>query len=128
MQMTGVQTASGVVQRGRMLGRTLGFPTANLPAPPALSAYGVYAARTRLADGRCFEGVASVGTNPTVGGVAPVLEVWLFDFDEDIYGQTIEIDLVAYLRAEERFADIEAMVAQIQRDAVHARRVLASLG
>ena len=69
--------------------------------------------------------VASLGTRPTVGGVEPLLEAHLFDFDGDLYGQRIELEFVAKLRDEERFADLDTMVAQIHRDAHAARAVLA---
>jgi riboflavin kinase/FMN adenylyltransferase len=115
----------GVVQKGRQLGRKLGFPTANVPlADYVAPTFGVYATRTRLADGRELPGVANVGVNPTTGQVEPRLEVWLFDFDEDIYGETIETDLVAFLRPEEKFPSIEAMVDQIRIDARRARDML----
>ena len=116
----------GLVQKGRQLGRQLGFPTANVPlgdyCAPRL---GVYATRTRLADGRTFGGVANVGVNPTTGIVDARLEVWLFGFDEDIYGEVIETDLVAFLRPEEKFDSIEQMVEQIRVDERDAKRILA---
>lgn len=116
----------GPVQRGRQLGRKLGFPTANVALGDYVSPkYGVYAVRTRLSDGRQFDGVANIGVNPTVHGIDhPLLEVWLFDFDEDIYDRIIETDLVAFLRPEEKFPDLETMTAQVMRDAEDARRVL----
>jgi riboflavin kinase/FMN adenylyltransferase len=116
----------GMVERGRQLGRKLGFPTANV----ALTDYvvpklGVYATRTRLPDGREIAGVANIGVNPTVAGdIAPRLEVWLFDFDEDIYDQVIETDLISFLRPEEKFDSLEAMTAQVMRDAAQARALL----
>lgn len=115
----------GVVEKGRQLGRTLGFPTANV----ALGAYvrpkyGVYATRTGLPDGRELPGVASIGVNPTVGEVEPRLEVWLFDFDEDLYGQTIETDLVAFLRPEAKFDSLEALTDQVMADAQAARKIV----
>ena len=69
-------------------------------------------------------GVASLGTRPTVGGVQTLLEVHLFDFAADLYGREIEVEFVAKLRDEERFATLEALVAQIHRDAAQARRIL----
>src|SRR6185369_10584468 len=101
----------GPVQRGRQLGRKLGFPTANVDlADYVAPRYGVYAVKTRLSDGREFEGVANLGVNPTVHGITkPVLEVWLFDFDEDIYDRIIETDLIAFLRPEEKFDGLEVM-------------------
>jgi riboflavin kinase/FMN adenylyltransferase len=116
----------GVVEKGRQLGRTLGFPTANVPLGAYVRPkYGVYATRTRLADGREVPGVASIGVNPTVGEVEARLEVWLFDFDEDLYGQTIETDLVAFLRPEAKFDSLEALTAQVMADAAAARAIVA---
>jgi riboflavin kinase/FMN adenylyltransferase len=121
----------GLVQKGQQLGRKLGFPTANVPLGEYVAPrFGAYATRTRLKDGRELGGVANIGVNPTTGIVAPRLEVWLFDFDEDIYGEVIETDLIAFLRDEEAFVDadgafdIPAMVAQVHRDAAAARAVL----
>lgn len=116
----------GVVERGRQLGRTLGFPTANV----ALTDYviprlGAYATRTRLPDGREIAGAANVGVNPTIPGeIAPRLEVWLFDFDEDIYDQVIETDLIAFLHPELKFDSLEALTAQVMEDARQARALL----
>jgi riboflavin kinase/FMN adenylyltransferase len=115
----------GVVRRGQQLGRTLGFPTANVfmidyVAPRK----GVYATRTRLPDGRVVPGVANIGNNPTTGEVETRLEVWLFDFDEDLYGQVIETQLIAFLRPEEKFSSIDAMVDQIRMDERQARAIL----
>ncbi|HEV7159180.1 MAG TPA: bifunctional riboflavin kinase/FAD synthetase [Caulobacteraceae bacterium] len=116
----------GVVQKGRQLGRKLGFPTANVPLGDYVAPkFGVYATRTTLSDGRRFGGVANIGINPTTGVVDPRLEVWLFDFDEDIYGEMIETELIEFLRPEEKFASIPAMVAQIWRDAAAARQLVA---
>ncbi|MHB8530067.1 MAG: riboflavin biosynthesis protein RibF [Caulobacteraceae bacterium] len=115
----------GLVQKGRQLGRKLGFPTANVPLGDYVAPrFGVYATRTRLADGRLLPGVANIGVNPTTGVVDPRLEVWLFDFDEDIYGERIETDLIHFLRPEEKFPTLEAMVDQIRRDEGDARRLL----
>jgi riboflavin kinase / FMN adenylyltransferase len=117
----------GLVQKGRQLGRQLGFPTANVPLGDYVAPrFGVYATRTRLKDGRQLEGVANIGVNPTTGEVEPRLEVWMFEFDEDIYGETIETDLIAFLRPEEKFASVEAMVEQIYRDEREARKILAA--
>jgi riboflavin kinase/FMN adenylyltransferase len=117
----------GVVQKGRQLGRKLGFPTANvLLADYVAPKFGVYATRTRLADGRRLGGVANIGVNPTTGVVEPRLEVWLFDFDEDIYGEVIEAELIEFLRPEEKFPSIPAMVEQVWRDAGRARQMVAS--
>jgi riboflavin kinase/FMN adenylyltransferase len=116
----------GAVQRGRQLGRKLGFPTANVSiAGYVTPRFGVYATRTRLQDGRKLPGVANIGVNPTVDGeMAPLLEVWLFDFDEDIYDQVIETDLIAFLRPEEKFGDLTIMTTQVMEDARQARTLL----
>ena len=116
----------GAVQRGRQLGRKLGYPTANVAlADYVTPRFGVYATRTRLPDGREVPGVANIGVNPTVDGVtAPLLEVWLFDFDEDIYDQVIETDLIAFLRPEAKFASLDEMTEQVLQDARAARSLL----
>jgi len=112
----------GVVQKGQQLGRKLGIPTANVPLGEyVVPKLGVYATRTRLKDGRKLDGVANIGANPTTGEVQPRLEVWLFDFDEDIYGETIETDLIGFIRPEEKFDTIEAMLKVIGDDVARAR-------
>jgi riboflavin kinase/FMN adenylyltransferase len=115
----------GIVRRGRQLGRTLGFPTANV----ALEDYvaprlGVYATRTRMADGRLLPSVSNIGRNPTVGEVEARLETYIFDFDADIYGEVIETQLIAYLRPEVKFDGLPALIEQMGRDCVEARGIL----
>jgi len=116
----------GEVQRGRQLGRKLGYPTANVALGDyVIPKFGVYATRTRLPDGRDIPGVANLGINPTIEGVrAPLLEVWLFDFDEDIYDQVIETQLIAFLRPELKFDGLDAMTDQVMKDAQAARDLL----
>jgi riboflavin kinase/FMN adenylyltransferase len=116
----------GEVERGRQLGRKLGFPTANVPLGDYVQPrFGAYATRTRLPDGRKLPGVASIGVNPTIEGATESrLEVWLFDFDEDIYDQVIETDLIAFLRPEAKFASLEEMTVQVMKDAGEARALL----
>jgi len=117
----------GDVVRGDKRGRTIGVPTANIEMGDYMRpAYGVYATRTRLADGRIVDGVASLGVRPMFAVEKPLLEVWLFDFDGDLYGQTIETQLIAFLRGEARFDDLDALKTQIDADAAAARAVLAS--
>jgi riboflavin kinase/FMN adenylyltransferase len=89
-------------------------------------AYGVYATRTRLPDGRVIDGVANLGVRPMFEIDQPLLEVWLFDFDEDLYGQTVETGLIAFLRGEMAFDGLDALKAQIDLDAAAARAVLSS--
>jgi riboflavin kinase/FMN adenylyltransferase len=115
----------GVVVEGQHLGRKLGYPTANVflgdYVRPRL---GSYATRTRLPDGRLVPGVANIGQNPTTGLVDARLEVWLFDFDEDLYGQTLETELVAFLRPEAKFDSLDELVRTIGEDAARARAIL----
>ncbi len=116
---------AGEVIHGDKRGRTIGVPTANVDVSDYMRpAYGVYATRTRLPDGRVIDGVASLGVRPMFAVETPLLEVWLFDFDEELYGQTIETQLIAFLRPEMAFDGLEALKVQIDRDAAAAREVL----
>lgn len=115
----------GRVVRGARLGRTLGYPTANLRFHgkiPALS--GIYATRVHGVDDVVLPAVSSLGTRPTVDGVEPLLETHLFDFDRDLYGRRIAIEFVAKLRDEQKFDDLPTLVAQMNRDAEQARAIL----
>ncbi|QHB70577.1 bifunctional riboflavin kinase/FAD synthetase [Stenotrophomonas sp. 364] len=114
----------GRVVRGRQLGRTLGFPTANLrfPKTPALS--GIYATWVHGVFDQPWPSVSSFGTRPTVDGVEPLLEAHLFDFQGDLYGRHIEVEFVAKLRDEEKFQDLAALTDQMHRDAEQARHIL----
>ncbi|MFW5660996.1 MAG: bifunctional riboflavin kinase/FAD synthetase [Oceanicaulis sp.] len=115
----------GVVQTGDRRGRTIGFPTANVPLGDYVRpAFGVYAARSRLPGGALIAGVANLGRRPTVEGTEARLEVHLFDFDADLYGQTIETELVSFIRPEQKFDGLDALKAQIFADAGTARRLL----
>lgn len=115
----------GEVIHGDKRGRTIGVPTANVAMGDYMRpAYGVYATRSRLADGRSVDGVASLGVRPMYALETPLLEVWLFDFDGDLYGQTMETQLIARLRGEERFDGLDALKAQIEADAAAARVIL----
>ena len=118
---------AGRVVRGKQLGRTLGYPTANLRfggKVPALR--GIYATRVHGIGDAPWPSVSSFGTRPTVGGVEPLLEAHLFDFDGDLYGRRIEVEFVARLRDEEKFDDLPSLVAQMDLDAAQARAVLAA--
>ncbi len=115
----------GHVVQGRQLGRTLGFPTANLRfggRTPALS--GIYATWVHGLGDRPRASVSSLGTRPTVDGVEPLLEAHLFDFDGDLYGRRIEVEFVAKLRDELKFSDLPALTAQMHLDAAQARAIL----
>ena len=101
------------------------MPTANVSMADYMRpAYGVYATRTCLPDGRVIDGVANLGVRPMFEIDQPLLEVWLLDFDDDLYGQTIETELVAFLRPEEKFDGLDAMIAQIHEDERAARALL----
>lgn len=115
----------GEVVHGDKRGREIGVPTANVRLGDYVRPkYGIYAVHTRLPDGRVFDGVASLGVRPMFRTPEPLLEVWLFDFDGDLYGQVIETELVAYLRPEMNFDGLEALKAQIDQDAAQARAAL----
>ena len=118
---------TGRVAHGRKLGRTLGFPTVNLPLrfTPPLS--GICAVRVDGIDAVPHYGVASLGVRPTVDATAkPVLEVYLFDFDRELYGRRITVTFLKKLRDEKKFDDLAALTAQMQRDADAARDFIAS--
>ncbi|MEP9358584.1 bifunctional riboflavin kinase/FAD synthetase [Sphingomonas sp. KR3-1] len=118
-------TIEGVVQHGDQVGRTLGYPTANLSLANYLRpAYGIYAVRGRLPDGRVLGGVASLGIRPTFEPPVELLEPHFFDFEGDLYGQAIEVQLIDYLRPETKFDSLDALTAQIAADAAKARAIL----
>jgi len=122
-------TVEAEVIGGERLGRSLGFPTANmrLPADAALG-HGIYAVRFRRADGTLHDAVASFGRRPTVAERgAPLLESFLLDFAGDLYGQTCAVSFFGFLRGEEKFDGLEALVAQMQRDGAEARALLGSV-
>jgi riboflavin kinase/FMN adenylyltransferase len=122
-------TITGHVAHGDRLGRTLGFPTANLPLrrPPALS--GIFAVRVHGLSGGPRAGVASVGVRPTIrAGGRPIAEVYLFDFDEAIYGRLITIEFLHKLRDEAQFPDLVALTRQMSRDVDDAREYFAARG
>jgi len=115
---------TGPVLPGQRLGRTLGFPTANMRADPSCRLrYGIYAVRAEV-DGVTYDGVASYGRRPTVDNGAPLLETYLFDFSGDLYGKVMTVSFIAWIRPEEKFDSLEALTAQIARDAAEARALL----
>jgi riboflavin kinase/FMN adenylyltransferase len=115
----------GRVRHGDKFGRTLGFPTANLPVQRRrVPLQGVFAVRVNGAGLAALPAVASLGTRPMVNGTQMLLEAHLFDFDGDLYGQELEVQFVAHLRDELTFASMDAMVRQMGCDAADARRVL----
>lgn len=119
-------TVEGEVIHGDKRGRRLGYPTANMALGHYLRPrFGIYAVRARLADGRVVDGAANVGVRPQFDPPREGLETHLFDFDEDLYGQTLAIEFHRFLRPEARFDDLRALVEQMDRDCAEARRVLA---
>lgn len=118
---------SGRVTHGLALGRKLGFPTANIALRRrAVALAGIFAVRIAGLGERLLDGVASLGTRPTIGGERTLLEVHIFDFDAELYGRRIEVRFVSRLRPEEKFPDLESMREQMQLDAAQARAALAS--
>jgi riboflavin kinase / FMN adenylyltransferase len=115
----------GKVVHGKKLGRTIGYPTANIAlAPDTRLLQGIYAVRMWVGAER-INGVASFGTRPTFDNGPPLLEVFLFDFDRDLYGQTVEVEFAAWLRPELKFDGVEPLVRQMDQDSDQARRILA---
>ncbi|WP_019638027.1 bifunctional riboflavin kinase/FAD synthetase [Paenibacillus fonticola] len=118
---------SGTVMHGEKRGRKIGFPTANLSPDEhfVLPAKGVYAVKVKFED-KWLHGVMNVGVKPTfhTDKAAPSLEIHLFDFSGDLYGKTLSVELVDYIREERKFASIDELVAQIGRDAETAKRLL----
>jgi riboflavin kinase/FMN adenylyltransferase len=118
----------GRVVYGEALGRTLGFPTANLRLQRRKSPIcGILAVRVHGIGDEPMDAVASLGTRPTVNGVEPLLEVHVFDFDGNLYGRVIEVEFVAKLRDEIKFDSLELMLVQMKVDAAQARDVLSKV-
>lgn len=106
----------GRVAHGNKLGRTIGFPTANIMLNRLVTPIqGVYAVQVDTNQGK-FNGIANVGNRPTINGTKPLLEVHLFDFNHSIYGQAIEVRFLKKIRSEIKFADFQALKTQIERD------------
>ncbi|PYP08817.1 MAG: bifunctional riboflavin kinase/FAD synthetase [Gemmatimonadetes bacterium] len=117
----------GAVVRGAGRGRSIGIPTINLASPDSrklLPPDGVYAVRARLQDGRTFGGMMNQGPRPTFGEAARTLEIHLFDFDGDLYGETVDVEWVRRLRDVQAFPSRDALVAQLERDRQAARATL----
>lgn len=121
---------SGRVMHGDKLGRVLGFPTANIRLkhnrPPLM---GIFAILLYGLNGVALQGVASLGRRPTVKGAnaVPVLEAHIFDFNADIYGRRVRVEFLAKLRDEEKYPDLDTLVAQIRRDVDDAKQFLATI-
>jgi riboflavin kinase/FMN adenylyltransferase len=118
---------TGPVEAGARRGRDLGYPTANLRLDPACGLkHGIYAVRV-AAGARIHDGVASFGRRPTFDNGAPLLEVHLFDFSGDLYGQSLDVAFIGWIRPELRFDEVDALVRQMDADSRKARAVLARL-
>ncbi|WP_421091016.1 bifunctional riboflavin kinase/FAD synthetase [Pseudochrobactrum sp. MP213Fo] len=122
-------TLASVVIKGRQLGRTLGFPTANMALPLQTGLkHGIYAVRFRRADGTLYDGVASFGRRPTVDSDgSALLETFVFDFSGDLYGEFCSVSFFAYLRGEEKFDSLDALMVQMHRDEAEARAILSGV-
>lgn len=119
----------GIVQKGKQIGRTLNYPTANLPMPAESALrHGIYAVRAKLADGTLHDGVASYGRRPTFDNGEALLETFIFDFKGDLYDQELAIYLHGWIRGEEKFDSVEALIEQMDKDSAEARAMLATLG
>lgn len=119
----------GKVIQGKQLGRTIGFPTANLelPSQKCLPRDGVYAVQVKITDQSKFFGVMNIGMRPTVGGDRRSVEVHLFNFQGDLYGQQIDVDISKFIRAEQKFDSFDALKDQIQIDCQIATNYFAML-
>ncbi len=114
------------VRHGEKIGRTLGYPTANLKmAENSVLKHGIYAVRASV-DGIVYGGVASYGRRPTFDNGAPLFEAYLFDFSGDLYGKTLAVECLDYLRGEEKFASVDDLIAQMHKDADQARAIVAA--
>ena len=115
--------ADGLVESGEKNGRTFGFPTANIHLNDLIHPrHGIYAVRARVEGEDAWrDGVASFGRTPTTGLRDPLLETFIFDFDQDIYGKWLEVQLVSYLRPEVKFESVDALIAQMHKDAAESR-------
>jgi riboflavin kinase/FMN adenylyltransferase len=121
--------ARGVVQHGGKLGRTIGFPTANINMNNYLRPrYGIYAVTGRMPDGRILPGAANMGVRPTFEPPIELLEPYFFDFSGDLYDQEIEVAFHHFLRPEAKFDSLDALVAQMRRDCDRARELLSHIG
>jgi riboflavin kinase/FMN adenylyltransferase len=118
-------TIRGEVQHGDKVGRTIGFPTANVEMGQYLRPrYGIYAVKGRLPDGRVLHGAANMGIRPTFDPPKELLEPHFFDFAEDLYGQAIDVEFHHFLRGEEKYDSLDALTAQISRDCAAAKEYL----
>jgi len=117
---------TGQVIHGEKRGRDLGYPTANIRLDRNCGLrHGIYAVRVGL-DGQRFDAVASFGRRPTFDNGAVLLEIFLFDFDGDLYGKTLDVAFFAFIRDEKKFDSVEALIRQMDDDSARARACLAA--
>ena len=117
----------GIVEHGDKRGRQIGYPTANIALGKYLRPrFGIYAVRARLPDGRTLDGAANLGIRPMFDPPKELLEPYFLDFDGDLYGQSIEVELISFLRPEQKFDSLDALTQQMKRDCEEARRRLAA--
>lgn len=119
-------TFTGVVVKGRQLGRTIGYPTANVHVSESyklIPADGVYAVRVKVRS-QVHKGVMSIGFRPTVNGVGRTQEIYIFDFQDDVYGEKLTVEVVEYIRPELKFDGLEALVKAIDEDCAAALAIL----
>ena len=117
----------GTVEHGDKRGREIGYPTANISLGKYLRPrFGIYAVRGRLPDGRLLDGAANLGIRPMFDPPQELLEPYFFDFSGDLYGQTIEVDLISFIRAEQKFDSLDALTRQMEQDCVEAWKRLST--
>lgn len=121
-------SVTGTIVKGQQLGRTIGFPTANMQVDDPVKlipANGVYAVAVQYG-GHTLGGMLNIGMRPTVGGTHQTIETYIFDFDKDIYGEHMTLQFREFLRPEQKFDGLPALIAQLKRDELAARAVLAA--
>lgn len=116
---------SGSVVMGKQLGRKLGFPTANIQTAPfkLIPKFGVYVGEVTLVDGRCFRSVVNIGVQPSLENQELAVEAHLLNFSEDLYGMKVDLDLFSFIRPEQKFDSLEALISQIKKDAAFASKL-----
>ena len=119
----------GEVIRGRQVGRTLGYPTANIMMPEETRLrHGIYSVRAMTENGKLHDGVASYGRRPTFDNGEALFETYIFDFDNEIYGETLNVSIFGWLRGEEKFENADSLKIQMDKDAAEARAMLSTFG
>ena len=120
-------TLSGFVTKGKQLGRTISFPTANLQLTvdyKLIPKTGVYAVKVKI-KGKSYNGMLNIGYRPTIEGTSKTIETNIFDFDEDIYGEEISLELIARIRDEQKFENLDSLKKQLAQDKLSSLELLA---